>query len=583
MKAISGEVDSHHSKQAGIITTAPKAASVAIPKHLESLINSYATKYEAQGVSFSPVNPEAFKKMIGFTGDGTPLREVLDRHSPFGSDKILESLRDASLRGRSPKQIAREMTQEDYSDLGHALLVARTETMRVAHEVGMENFRENGIDRIQWVSGETAETCAACWAMSGKIFDIDRVPHDHPNGRCGFNPYIPELAELDPELYEHNPEEAFAELSEEEQLAVLGPARLEALNSEEISLGDLAETVENESYGESIRIKSLVGLGLAPQKIDKSPAEVYNIDEAFADKFNQMTPEMQELFAPYLQDRGVSGFFDDSKVDDNIKNAAGYKSPIDLALQIQEYALEQFPDKSPAELAAKMTEKFSTVDYNDFGFESTPPLYCVADVIKELDNEQGESSSRELLREWEVSSWTTYSTEIKKGMELIWGGTFYDNREDSAKSEPLDPLAIAYKMRVLKAIYDDSRKLPGGLKTGEPIKLHRGYAGNNAGLDNSASSWSDTYSMAEDIATEAAIIRANNMVYDFIDNSPLKGKARDKKIREIIDKEADNWDVESRDINSDFVLTGFGILPPDEGFEFGGQREFLVIGGLLQK
>ena len=455
---------------------------------------------------------------------------------------------------------------------------------------------------VQWVSGETPYTCAACWAMSGKVFETGKQPHDHPNGRCVFNPYIPELAELDPDLYKHDPEENFAKLSEEEQKAVLGPKRFEMWKNGELTLTDLADTTDSDDYGESIKIRSLgdlaggsgggsgsggsssdggSGSGGGPKNLTKTPAEEYNIDKQFTEQFNSMTPEMQELFAPYLKEGTVSGFFDDSNVDDNVKMAAGYKSPIDLALQMQKYATEQFPSKSPAELAAEMADKLCVIDIDDFGFEETPPLYCVADVIKTLDNKQGESSSRELLREWEEDSWSTYSAEIKKGMELIWGGVFYDNRKDFVKNEPLDPLVITYKMCVLKSIYDDSRKSPSGFKAGEFIELHRGYAGDNIGLSNSASSWSDTYNMAREIAEDAAIIRANDIAYDFIDNSPLKGKARDKKLYEIVNEESKNWGVESRNINSDCVLTGFGILPRDNGFNMAGQREFLVIGGLL--
>ncbi|MBQ7256888.1 MAG: hypothetical protein IJS60_04270 [Abditibacteriota bacterium] len=250
------------------------------------------------------MNPKAFEKMVGFTSAGSPLVDVLKKHSGLKKADITSTLRHASLIGENPTRTAQKMVKAGYDDMGHALLVARRSTMRVAQEVGNENFKKNGVEYVQWVSGETAYTCAACWAMSGRVFEVGKAPHDHPNGRCVFNPYLPELAELDPDLYKHDPEENFAKLSEEEQREILGPAKFEAWKRGELSLSEMVTTTTSDKYGTSIKIKPLEDLGL-----DKSGKNDYNNSGLFrrggASDTDKLSAETLQTVKEILKKKGI--------------------------------------------------------------------------------------------------------------------------------------------------------------------------------------------------------------------------------------------------------------------------------------
>lgn len=46
------------------------------------------------------------------------------------------------------------------------------------------------IDGILWISGHTRTTCEICEERHGKVFPADKLPLDHPNGKCSFAPQV---------------------------------------------------------------------------------------------------------------------------------------------------------------------------------------------------------------------------------------------------------------------------------------------------------------------------------------------------------------------------------------------------------
>ena len=46
------------------------------------------------------------------------------------------------------------------------------------------------VDGIKWISGHSNTTCEICKERNGKIFPADKLPLDHPNGKCSFAPVV---------------------------------------------------------------------------------------------------------------------------------------------------------------------------------------------------------------------------------------------------------------------------------------------------------------------------------------------------------------------------------------------------------
>ena len=131
------------------------------------------------------LNEGAFEVIVGMTQEGSPLREVLDKGAGYSiKEEVMNILKDSVLQGKSPSEAAAEMVKVGYNDRKHALLVCRTETMRAYRVSTKETYEANGVERVIWAASESSATCAACWAMDGRAFDLNKLPNDHPNGRC---------------------------------------------------------------------------------------------------------------------------------------------------------------------------------------------------------------------------------------------------------------------------------------------------------------------------------------------------------------------------------------------------------------
>lgn len=46
------------------------------------------------------------------------------------------------------------------------------------------------VDGVKWISGHTSTSCEICEKRNGKIFPADKLPMDHPNGKCSFAPAV---------------------------------------------------------------------------------------------------------------------------------------------------------------------------------------------------------------------------------------------------------------------------------------------------------------------------------------------------------------------------------------------------------
>jgi SPP1 gp7 family putative phage head morphogenesis protein len=77
-------------------------------------------------------------------------------------------------------------------DSARAMVIARTETARAICDSNVSNYRENGVEQMQWI---TADPCDVCAENDGEIVNIgdtfstgDEYPPAHPNCVCDVSP-----------------------------------------------------------------------------------------------------------------------------------------------------------------------------------------------------------------------------------------------------------------------------------------------------------------------------------------------------------------------------------------------------------
>ena len=143
--------------------------------------------------------------------------------------------------------------------LNRALVIARTEMLDAHRAAGAQQDLANADVMAGWTWAATLDsrTCPSCWAMHGTDYDLDVPgPYDHQQGRCARLPRTKSWRELGFDLDEPasllpDAETVFQALPADDQLAIMGGARLELLRSGRASWGDLASRRSTSGWRDS--------------------------------------------------------------------------------------------------------------------------------------------------------------------------------------------------------------------------------------------------------------------------------------------------------------------------------------------
>lgn len=186
---------------------------------------------------------EALQRWVGSRGDGSPVRDSLQRFGPVGARIVEEGITSGLALGLNPRDVGRQITralrEEDAMPPGfdetfqslrelryNATRTARTEILRSHRGAALDNYRANSdvVKGFMSRSARDRRTCLACWMADGQVYPLGyEATSWHPQCRCAWIPVLEEagVQPTGPEL--------FLLQSDEVKLEVLGPARFELL------------------------------------------------------------------------------------------------------------------------------------------------------------------------------------------------------------------------------------------------------------------------------------------------------------------------------------------------------------------
>lgn len=159
-------------------------------------------------------------------------------------DAMKRSLIRGVLVGDNPRQAAADMLARVEGDfnggLTRALTIARTEILD-AYRSGAAAAQFANADLLQgwqWLAELDSRTCPSCWAMHGSMHELTETgPNDHQNGRCARLPITKSWSDLgidgvdEPPSVVQDAETVFHSLPRDEQLQIMGPMRLSAIDN----------------------------------------------------------------------------------------------------------------------------------------------------------------------------------------------------------------------------------------------------------------------------------------------------------------------------------------------------------------
>lgn len=260
------------------------SAVEASQRHAEALVAPQMP--EGVSVTWNRLGREAVIDLIGFSSDGSPLRELLDKLPGDAGERVREEIVAGAILGQGPRQIAGRCREALGGNMARALRISRTEVLRSYRESSLRNYQANaGLVRGWiWHSATDVRTCPMCWAMHGTEHGLEDRLDDHVQGRCAMVPKSKSWAELgfpgieEPVMVEPGAE-VFARLDEAKQRAILGPAAHEAYRTGAITLSDFVGRSESVQWGTMRYAKSLSAIlaaslaKLAPGSLERLRVE----------------------------------------------------------------------------------------------------------------------------------------------------------------------------------------------------------------------------------------------------------------------------------------------------------------------
>lgn len=217
----------------------------------------------ASGVrgAFDRLPVSAVQNMVGLAGDGSPLFGVLQRRAltPDAVEGLTQALIRGTALGWNPRKTALAMKNGLADGLQKALVIARTEQLRVYRHATTEAYRASGVVRgFQRLAAKDARTCMACLLSDGEVFGLESELDDHPGGRCVAVPIIIG----GPEMTWQTGAEWFVGLPAEKQRAMMGARHYDAWKGGSFDLAALRRTVHSDVWGDSPRVATLAELGI---------------------------------------------------------------------------------------------------------------------------------------------------------------------------------------------------------------------------------------------------------------------------------------------------------------------------------
>ena len=198
-------------------------------------------------ITFDKLPVSALDAMMGFTADGSPLRNLLMRSYGEATNGMVQALVEGLAKGLNPIKIAQAVADGFGIALDRAMTIARTEQLRAYRMGTLEQYRQSEVvAQYKRMATKDDTTCLGCLFADGEIFDSAEDFSEHPNGRCVIIPVVRGA----PEPAWENGKEWFAKQSAERQLSILGQERFDLWKSG-TALDEMSKHVNDATWGGS--------------------------------------------------------------------------------------------------------------------------------------------------------------------------------------------------------------------------------------------------------------------------------------------------------------------------------------------
>jgi len=242
----------------------------AVDAHEATIRTQLPPGQTGAGVGFLRVPDEALVAIVERT-----TQQIHSNFLPLSADmerKMKRELVRGIAVGANPRRTAARIIKETEGTfnggLTRALNISRTETLD-AHRLATKASEKANVDILtewEWHASLDRRTCPSCLAKHGRRYPLeDDGPLDHQQGRCARVSVTKSWKDLgfnieEPPSATPNAEAWFNSLTPATQAEIMGPTRLQLLQSGEISWGDLSSRRSTSGWRDSYGVTPIKNL-----------------------------------------------------------------------------------------------------------------------------------------------------------------------------------------------------------------------------------------------------------------------------------------------------------------------------------
>lgn len=259
--------------QIRIVQSLPQMTETAA-EYLEVIASQYPAEAGSQTsvlANLDRVDAQALEAIVRRTTE-----QITALHWPL-TEAAYQRVQTALVRGvalgQNPKVAAARMLRRleggFNGGLARAVNIARTEMLDAHRQAAMAHEQANTsvLQGWQWIATLDRRTCPSCWARHGSMHsNAEFGPIDHQSGRCARLPVTKSWSDLgfgeieEPPSLVPDARKVFSELPKAEQLAIMGPRRLELLDAGDIGWDDLSTLRKTSGWRDSYGVTPLHAL-----------------------------------------------------------------------------------------------------------------------------------------------------------------------------------------------------------------------------------------------------------------------------------------------------------------------------------
>jgi len=143
---------------------------------------------------FAQISAKTVDELIRYPWSGVTFSSRLWRQKDHLLQKINESVTSMLIRGQNPKVLAPEFAKIFQAKEYEAYRLLHTEYSFIVEQATLAGYKEDGVEKYQWLGTLDLKTCSDCGGLDGKEFKIEDAvtgetsPPKHPLCRCTTTP-----------------------------------------------------------------------------------------------------------------------------------------------------------------------------------------------------------------------------------------------------------------------------------------------------------------------------------------------------------------------------------------------------------